>query len=39
MLWDNGIDWNKISNYELFLMIYKSENPIVSKMIFGDVDF
>lgn len=36
MLWDNGIDWNKISDYDLFLMLYKSENPTVSKMIFGD---
>lgn len=39
MLWDNGIDWNKISDYELFLMLYKTENPDVSKMMFGDVDF
>lgn len=39
MLWDNGIDWNKISNYELFLMLYKSENKQVSKMLFGDIDF
>jgi len=39
MLWDNGIDWNKISDYELFLMLYKTENPDVSKMMFGNVDF
>ena len=39
MLWDNNIDWNKISDYELFLMLYKTENPDVSKMMFGDVDF
>ena len=40
MLWDNKIDWNKISDYDLFLMLYKSENPEVSKMIFGDdIDF
>lgn len=39
MLWDNGIDWNKISDYELFLMLYKTENPDVSKMMFGDVNF
>ncbi len=39
MLWDNDIDWNKISNYELFLMLYKSENKQVSKMLFGDIDF
>lgn len=39
MLWDNNIDWNKISNYDLFLLLIGSENPIVSKLIFGDVDF
>ena len=39
MLWDNGIDWNKLSNYELFLMLYKSENPQVSRLLFGDIDF
>jgi hypothetical protein len=27
MLWDNGIDWNKLSNYELFLMLYKTSDP------------
>lgn len=40
MLWDNGIDWNKISDYELFLMLYKTENSEVSHMLFGnDIDF
>ena len=39
MLWDNNIDWNKISNYDLFLLLIGSENPSVSKLIFGDVDF
>lgn len=36
MLWDNGIDWNKLSNYELFLMLYKTSDPQVTKMLFGD---
>ena len=39
MLWDNGIDWNKISNYDLFLMLFKTENSDVSKMLFKDVVF
>lgn len=39
MLWDFGIDWNKISDYDLFCMLLQSENPEVSKMIFGDIDF
>lgn len=36
MLWDAGVDWNKISDYELFLMLYKTSNPTVTKMLFGD---
>ena len=39
MLWDNGIDWNKITDYDLFLMLYKTENPDVSKLLFGDINF
>lgn len=40
MLWDNGIDWNKISDYELFLMLYRTENPAVSHLLFGnEIDF
>ncbi len=36
MLWDNGIDWNKLSNYELFLMLYRTSNPDVTRLLFGD---
>ena len=39
MLWDNGIDWNKISDYELFLMLYRGGDPQVNKLLFGDLDF
>ena len=38
-LWDNGIDWNKISDYELFVMLVKNMNIEDTKIIFGNVDF
>ena len=38
-LWDMGVDWNKIKDYELFMMLLKSVRPEISKIIFGDVDF
>lgn len=38
-LWDVGIDWNKISDYELFCMLIKTVDPNVSKTLFGDIDF
>ena len=39
MLWEQGVDWNKISDYDLFRLLLKTQNPEVSKMLFGDVDF
>ena len=36
-LWDMGVDWNKISDYQLFLSLYKTSNPDVTKLLFGDV--
>lgn len=38
-LWDNGIDWNKVSDYELFMMLVKSVRPEISSSLFGDIDF
>ena len=38
-LWDIGIDWNKISDYELFCMLIKGVNQEATKLLFGDVDF
>lgn len=38
-LWDIGIDWNKISNLELFSILIKSIDYKYSKLIFGDIDF
>lgn len=38
-LWKMGIDWNKVKDYELFMMMVKNVHPEISKVIFGDVDF
>ena len=38
-LWDVGVDWNEISDFELFCMLYKQIDPDVSKSIFGDFNF
>ncbi len=38
-LWDMGIDWNKVSNQELFALMIKNMNFKYSKIIFGDIDF
>lgn len=38
-LWDKGIDWNKITNQELFSILIKTIDLKYSKLIFGDIDF
>ena len=38
-LWDMGIDWNQISDYELFHILLKGVNSEVTKILFGDIDF
>lgn len=38
-LWDMGIDWNKISDYELFISLVQSLNKDETSLIFGDIDF
>lgn len=39
-LWNKGIDWNKISDFELFIMLITSlENNNVTQLLFGDIDF
>lgn len=38
-LWDMGIDWNKITNQELFSILIKTVDHKYSKLIFGDIDF
>ena len=38
-LWDVGIDWNEISDFELFCMLYKQIDSEISKSMFGDFNF
>ena len=38
-LWDMGIDWNKISNLELFSILIKTINFKYSQLIFGNINF
>jgi len=38
-LWDSGIDWNKISSYDLFMMLVKNVKMDTSRILFGDINF
>lgn len=38
-LWDIGVDWNKISDFELFVMLVQGMNKESTSLIFGDFDF
>ena len=38
-LWKSGIDWNKISDYELFCNVVRSLTLDETKILFGDIDF
>lgn len=38
-LWDKGLDWNKISDYQLFYILYRTLTPDVTSLLFGDFDF
>lgn len=41
-LWKNGVDWNKVSDYEMFLSLfseeYANEYAQYSHVLFGDLD-
>lgn len=37
-LWDFGLDWNEVSDFELFCMIYKQISPEISGLFFGGLD-
>lgn len=39
MLWKSGIDWNEISDFELFLMLYTGIDNEVSKLFFPDINW
>ena len=39
MLWDSGLDWNVVSDFELFMILIRQTDPDVIKLIFHDLDF
>ena len=39
ILWDMGIDWNKITNYELFSVLIQTIKFQYSQIIFPNIDF
>ena len=38
-LWDSGIDWNEISDFDLFCMLYKNIDFDATKLMFEGLDF
>lgn len=38
-LWDLGIDWNEITDFDMFILLYKTADPEVVKLLFKDIDF
>ena len=38
-LWEMGLDWNKLSDFDLFCVIHGQANKDVTRLIFGDLDF
>lgn len=39
VLWEAGIDWNSVSDFQLFCTLYKNIDPEVSTLLFKDVDW
>lgn len=38
-LWDQGLDWMKVDDFELFLMLSRTLSPERTHLLFGDFDF
>ena len=39
LLWDSGIDWEKITDFELFCLIIRTLSIEQTSILFGDLDF
>lgn len=39
MLWDMGVDWNKMDDFGLFCFLYKNLDLKSTKLLFGDLNF
>ena len=38
-LWDMGLDWMEVEDFELFVMLSQTLTPDRTKLLFGDLDF
>ena len=38
-LWDMGIDWTEMDDFELFVMLSQTLKPDRTRLLFGDLDF
>ena len=38
-LWDLGIDWMEVADFDLFVMLSQTLTPDRTKLLFGDLDF
>ena len=38
-LWDLGLDWTEIDDFELFMMLVQTLTPDKTSILFGDLDF
>ena len=38
-LWDIGLDWTEVDDFELFVMLVHTLTPDKTKLLFGDIDF
>lgn len=39
LLWENGIDWNEIDDFDLFCMLYRQINQDVTNLLFENINF
>ena len=39
LLWKQGIDWNTLSDFELFCMLYQQIDDEITQMLFKDIKF
>ena len=38
LLWQSGLDWNEVSDFHLFCLMYKQMDPDALKLLFGNLD-
>lgn len=38
-LWEIGLDWNQLADFDLFILLYQQVDPEATRLIFGDLDF